>query len=181
MGWGCGAANSIGLTDSVSVPASTIWIESVSVLASIVKIESVMVLASIVRIESVTVLASIIVMLGGAWLLCFGEGAGSASVVGVGRLKGGCCGRFCSQAASFSSVARHNSVATLAYCWAILISRAMSLAARVVQSRSLYALIMDVFSSGTSMRRAAFFACFFLPIFCRALSSLGSSSPNNAR
>ena len=80
MGWGCGAANSIGLTDLVSVHASTISIESVSVLASIV------------RIESVTALASIVVMLGGVWLLC--SGVGSASVVGARRFKSGCGGRF---------------------------------------------------------------------------------------
>ena len=104
MGGGFDAAISIGVTDSVVVNASIICIESVSVLASIV------------RIESVTVLASIVVRFGGARLLCFGEVAGSTSVVGAGRLKSGSSGLFFSKAATFSSAARHSSVAALAYC-----------------------------------------------------------------
>ena len=91
MGWGFDAAISIGVTDSVVVNASIIGIESVSVLASIV------------RIESVTMLSCTV-----ARSLWFGEGVGSASVVGAGRLKSGCCGLFCSKAISFSSAARHS-------------------------------------------------------------------------
>ena len=90
MGWGFDAAISIGVTDSVVVNASIIGIESVSVLASIV------------RIESVTLLASIVVTFGGARWLCFGEVAGTTSVVGARRLKSGCCGLFCSMAASLA-------------------------------------------------------------------------------
>ena len=61
MGWGCDPAISIGLTDSIVVNASIIWVESLSVLGSIV------------RIDFVTVLVSTVATFGRARSLWFGQ------------------------------------------------------------------------------------------------------------
>ena len=102
MGRGFDAAISFGVTDLVVVNASIIWIESVIVLASIV------------WIESVTGLASTVATFGRARSLWFGTEASRTSAVGAGRLKSGSSGLFFSKAATFSSAARHSSVAALA-------------------------------------------------------------------
>ena len=72
-------------------------------------------------------------------------------------------------------------VAVLA-CWrAILIFSAISSAARVVWSSSLYVSTSAVLSSGSSIRVRRFFSACFLPAFCNFGSSSKAGSLSKAR